>query len=240
MNSVSTSPSFCRLLLALLPVGLICAGCGYGGMGRSPELTNAIAMASRSMREMPDMDAMEAKSRLMHDLMNSPDLPAWHEQRQKMMLALGDRVFDQTFEKVFDGMIIALASLGCRVNNMERSSGYVTASIPDLGPERSQALEREALAEYIQIKGYSPSVLKRSGPFDFDPTISSGMMSRMGGSGLTLTIAKQSATQTKVKLRFDNIYFPKTSQELYRHVWMAVDKQMFLDRALDAPRTPPN
>jgi hypothetical protein len=31
--------------------------------------------------------------------------------------------------------------------------------------------------------------------------------------------------------------FPKMTQELYRLMWVMVDKQMFRNRALDAPRT---
>jgi len=30
-----------------------------------------------------------------------------------------------------------------------------------------------------------------------------------------------------------NVYLPKTEGELYCNVWAAVDKQMFLDEALD-------
>jgi hypothetical protein len=37
----------------------------------------------------------------------------------------------------------------------------------------------------------------------------------------------------KVKLRFDNVYYPRTVEELYKRVWDAVDKQIFLDRATD-------
>jgi hypothetical protein len=59
------------------------------------------------------------------------------------------------------------------------------------------------------------------------------MMERGGGAGLTLSMVKQSAQQTKVKLRFDGIYYPRQVEELYKRVWAEVDKQMFLDKALD-------
>ena len=59
------------------------------------------------------------------------------------------------------------------------------------------------------------------------------MMERGGGAGLTLTMVKQSARQTKVKLRFDGTYYPRRVEELYKKVWAEVDKQMFLDKALD-------
>jgi hypothetical protein len=59
------------------------------------------------------------------------------------------------------------------------------------------------------------------------------MMERGGGAGLTLSMVKQGARQTKVKLRFDGAYYPRQVDELYRKVWAEVDKQMFLDKALD-------
>ena len=53
------------------------------------------------------------------------------------------------------------------------------------------------------------------------------------GAGLTLTMVRQSPQQTKVKVRFDNVYYPQAELDLYQHVWVAVDRQMFLDRSLD-------
>lgn len=228
-------PSWHRARLPVIAVivsSLLAACAGIPGV-RLPT-----ASASRGVEgarpQLPDRNVIMAKTQLMQDLMNNPDLPSWHEQRQKLTLAVGDRVFDKPFDSVFEGMVVALATLGSRVNNMDRSSGYITASIPDLGPERTQQLHQEALGEYAQAKGYPPSVLQRQGPYDnMDVTMGQNMMSRMGGSGLTLTMVRRSPTQTKVKLRFDNVYYPKTSQELYRFVWTAVDKQMFLDKALD-------
>jgi hypothetical protein len=160
----------------------------------------------------------------------TPDLPAWQEQREKMALAVGDRMIDKNFDRTFDSMIIALANLGCRVNNMERVSGYITASIPQLPPDQTQALRKEALAQYMQTKGYSASVLESHGRYDADY---SGMFGReMGGAGLTLTMSKHGPDQTRVKLRFDNVFYPRTVEELYKRVWDAVDKQIFLDRSI--------
>lgn len=183
--------------------------------------------------QMADPNAMMAKSQLMQEMMKNPDLPAWHDQRQQMALALGDRAFDKGFDRVFDSMTVALATLGCRVTNMERASGYISASLPELPPEQSQALHAEALRQYATAKGYPPSVLQKQGPYDIDPDLSSGMMERMGGSGLTLSMVKQGPKQTKVKLRFDNVFYPRMVGELYKKVWAEVDKQMFLDKALD-------
>jgi hypothetical protein len=226
-------------------VTLVSACASPGGSGglpfpmRGPIVRGGSSSGSADPAHSPpvgriDFGAMQAKQQLMQDLMNSPDLPAWHEQRQQLALASGDRVFDKPFDQVFDGMLVALATLGSRVNNMDRGSGYITGTIPDLGPERTQQLQQEALAEYVKMKGYPDSVLEKHGPFDtMNPAMGQNMMSRMGGSGLTLTMVKQSSRQTKVKLRFDNVYYPKTALELYQHVWIAVDRQMFLDKGLD-------
>jgi hypothetical protein len=188
------------------------------------------ALPVNRVQGMPDVNALMAKQRLNADMMQQPDLPAWHDAREKMALAVGDRVIDKAFDRTFDSMIIALANLGCRVNNMERNSGYITASLPELQPEQRDALEKEAVAQYAQAKGYPASVLDNSGPFgniNFMP-----MMQRQG-AGLTLTMTRQSADRTKVKLRFDNVFYPRTVEELYKRVWDAVDKQIFLDRATD-------
>jgi hypothetical protein len=212
-----------------------CAGSGVfavPGLGGSSGSSTAAPAQVGVMRTRMDMNAMQAQRQLMNDLMSSPDLPAWHDERLKLAMARGDRVFDKSISEVFEGMVTALATLGSRVNNMDHASGYITASIPDLGPERTQELQSEQLAEYAKIKGYPDSVLQPTA-FGMPLNLTQNMFARMGGSGLTLTMVRQSADRTKVKLRFDNVYFPKTEDELYRNVWAAVDKQMFLDKALD-------
>lgn len=220
-----------RDFIAWLPLAL--SGCGTpGGMlgsgGREPSLQGLSAQL-----KLPDMDSMLAQQRLMQELMDSPDLPAWHAQREKMALAVGDRTFQRGFDRVFDSMTIALATLGSRVNNMERASGYITASIPDLGPATTQALQREGLRQYAQVKGYPPGIVDRKGEgFELDVGATSSALAR-GMAGLTLTLTRQGPGQTKVKLRFDNVYYPALVNEYYKAVWAAVDKQMFLDSALD-------
>jgi hypothetical protein len=214
-----------RLCSTVVVVGAtMLAGC-MGAYTRPPT-----AQAAYKPQGMPDMNALMAKQRFNADMMQQPDLPAWHDAREKMALAVGDRVIDKTFDRTFDSMIIALANLGCRVNNMERNSGYITASLPELQPDQRDALEKEGVAQYAQAKGYPASVLDNSGPFgniNFMP-----MMQRQG-AGLTLTMIRQSSDRTKVKLRFDNVFYPRTVEELYKRVWDGVDKQIFLDRATD-------
>ncbi len=177
-----------------------------------------------------DVDALMARNRFMQEMMSNPDLSAWQEQRAKMALAVGDRMIDKSFERTFDSMIIALANLGCRVNNMERISGYITASLPQLPPDQVQALRKEALVQYAQTKGYPANILESHGRYQADY---SGLFGReMSVAGLTLTMSKQGADRTKVKLRFDNVFYPRTVEELYRRVWDAIDKQIFLDKSI--------
>ena len=210
----------------------ILSGCSSAGMNGTTKNPMESMMAQQiSGNDM--LNSMMAKQRFSQEMMQNPDLPGWHAQREKMALAVGDRAFDKGFDRVFDSMITTLATLGCRVNNMERVSGYITASLPQLPPDQQAALRQEGLAQYAQAKGFPPSVLqKQGGPFDMDFDFS-GMMERGGGAGLTLSMVKQGTRQTKVKLRFDGTYYPRQVEELYKKVWAEVDKQMFLDKALD-------
>ena len=186
----------------------------------------------RQQREMMDnMDAIQAQSQIMQQMMSDPDLPAWHEQREKMALALGDRQFDKPFDRVFDSMTVALATLGCRVHNMERVSGYITASIPELPPDQLKALNAQGNRQYVVAKGYPADILDRK-TGSWEPPDMSAMVNRWQ-SGLTLSMVKQGPELTKIKLRFDNIYYPGLVEEYYAVVWRAVDKQIFLDKGLD-------
>lgn len=210
------------------------SGCGSTGPQSNP-MADLIAGKGGSLAQMdPEkmMNAMTEKMNFSQEMMKNPDLPDWHTQREKMALAVGDRVFDKTFDRTFESMITALATLGCRVNNIERTSGYITASLPQLPPDQQNALQTESRASYAQIKGFSPAVLQKGGPMGVDMDFGS-MMERGGAAGLTLSMVKQGARQTKVKLRFDGVFYPRKVDALYKTVWTEVDKQMFLDKALD-------
>lgn len=216
-----------RRRVLLLPVAL--AGCA----SRPAGMAELMASQRQVAASLPNFDDMAVQTRLMQDVMESPDLPAWHEQRERMALAVGDRSFDRSFDRVFDSMTVALATLGSRVNNMERASGYITATIPDLGPAKTRAMQREGLRQYAVAKGYPPTVIDRKdGDFGLDVGATAGLMNR-GMAGLTLSLVRQGARQTKVKLRFDNVFYPALVNEYYQAVWAAVDKQLFLDQALD-------
>ncbi len=222
-----------RVLIVIVCAASTLAGCGVvPGYGR-PDM-NALMKQQQEMQQqmMDPHSGVMAKQKLMTDMMSNPDLPAWHDQREQMALALGDRQFDKGFDRVFDSMIVALATLGCRVQNMERVSGYLTSSIPEVPPAQLQALQKDGTRQYAIAKGYPADILERKSSqfdIDFDPN---SMMSR-SMAGLTLTMVKQGPEMTKVKLRFDNVYYPVLVDEYYKIVWAAVDKQMFLDKGLD-------
>jgi hypothetical protein len=54
-------------------------------------------------------------------------------------------------------------------------------------------------------------------------------------SGMTITVGPHGEGQTKVKARFSQVYYPRELEECYSLLWQSIDKQGFLDNALDAP-----
>src|ERR1041384_2316017 len=130
--------------VAALVLSASLAGCGVPSGG-----------ASRGMMvgggEMPDM---EQKQDLMQKLMADPQVPAWYGERERITQAMGDRVFDKEFDRVFDSLTVALASMEANVNNMERQSGYITAAVPRLNPERAEQLRKAAMVAFAQHHGH--------------------------------------------------------------------------------------
>src|SRR6476661_6953795 len=225
-------------------LAVLAAGCASS----SPDM-RALMEQQRGMVEarQAGLGAMLQKQRLMQDVMKNPDLPEWHEQRQKIVFAQGDRVFDKRFDRVFDSMTVALATLECKVMNMERASGYITATLPELPPDQRDGLRTDALRAYAASKGYPPGLLDKKPEtrrrtataadigdvdelVDIESTL--GVMGQNMG-GVTLSLVRQGDKQTKVKLRFDKVYYPEQVLQYYRVVWAAVDKQIFLDQSLD-------
>ena len=129
------------LLLLLIAASISLTGCGppMGAMGMP---------GGGGMGAMPDQNRMMQQNDLMQKLMKDPQVPTWYGEREKITLAMGDRVFDKEFERVFDSMTIALATLEANVNNMERTSGYITSAVPRLNPERSEQLHKASLVAY--------------------------------------------------------------------------------------------
>lgn len=196
-------------------------------------LVGCVSMLGIDTKQL-DIDTNRTMSqiRLMQHLMKEPDVPAWHAQREQMTHALGDRVFDKDFNRVFDSLTIAIASMGMTVDNMERQSGYIAAYGGLLPPDRAKQLRSEELTTWCRANGYDPSLLEQRGKYDTDPDMASGMMQRFGTS-LTISLVKQSEKQTKVKLRFNGVYYPRTLEESYKAAWPGIDKQIFIDKGTD-------
>src|SRR5687767_4653603 len=120
------------------------------------------APSAPSMGAMPDGNRIQKQSELMQKLASEPDLPPWYAQRERLAQAMGDRVFDKDFDRVFDSVTVALATLGANVNNMERQSGYITSAVPALNPQRERQLQMQGAREYCKFHKYDPSLLERS------------------------------------------------------------------------------
>ncbi len=208
-------------LVCLVAVSL--AGCGP-----SPGAGGAMM----GMGGMPDANRMQQKSELMQKMMGDSQVPAWYGEREKITLAMGDRVFDKDFDRVFDSLTIALGTLEANVNNMERQSGYITSAVPRLNPERAGQLRKQSMKEFAKHHGYDPKLIdEKKGEYDIDLESMTGFQ-RMQ-QAMTISLVRQSPTQTKVKIRFSNVNYPAELTEYYKVVWPAIDKQIFLDRNLD-------
>lgn len=207
---------------AVLNLSLGAAICGCGGPS-TPGM----------MGTMPDANRMQKQSELMQKLASEPDLPPWYAQRDRVAQAMGDRAFDKDFDRVFDSVTVALATLGANVNNMERQSGYITSAVPSLGPEREKRLQMQAAREYCRYHKYDPSLLEKGKDDEFGMDVF--MMTGMNryGQAMTISMVRQGKEQTKVKVRFSNIHYPAQLEDYYKTVWAAIDKQIFLDRGLD-------
>lgn len=187
-----------------------------------------------------DAEVMAQQQKITNKFNNSPDSDAWYAQRQDMAKGLGDRVFDKDFARVFDSLVLAMASMELRVNNMERQSGYITASGITLPPTEAKTMRREAVLDWCAKNGFDASVLdkkfntaayRRMGEMiDTD-----GMMAKYDKmqKSLTFQLIKMSDNQTKVKLRFSDVYYPAEVETYYKMVWEAVDKQIFVDKTIE-------
>jgi len=139
----------------------------------------------------PNIGRMQKQVDLMQQLMKEPDLPQWYTQRQAISQATGERVFDKSFDRVFDSLTVAVASLGAHVDNMERQSGYISARGTLLPPELTKSLRHQSLVEYCRHHNYDPDLLEKRGAYDVDPDAGAGAMERMGIT-MTLSLVRQS------------------------------------------------
>jgi len=183
---------------------------------------------------------MQQRRKLTMKFQSNPDTDAWYEQRQKIAQATGDRVFDKDFARVFDSLTLAVSTMELKVNNMERTSGYIGASGIALPPTESKAMRREAVNDWCRQSGFDSSILDRQ--FRTSEMRNAGEMADMGSmmskyekmqKGLTFQLVKMGDNQTKVKLRFSDVYYPAEVEAYYKLVWQAVDKQIFVDQNVE-------
>lgn len=187
-----------------------------------------------------DYELLRQRQEIYSNLLSNSDTDAWHEQRKKILLATGDRVFDKDFARVFDSLVLALASLESTVNNMERQSGYIAASGITLPSAEGRAMGREAVNEWCRLNGIDCSILDPT-PSGFGGVMESRLvgiggaipMLNGGGGGLTFQLVKMGDDQTKVKLRFSGVNYPRAVETYYKLVWQAVDKQIFVDKNIE-------
>lgn len=188
-----------------------------------------------------DIELMQKRSILSLQFNSNPDTDAWYEHRQKIAQAMGDRVFDKDFARVFDSLVLAMSAMELKVSNMERQSGYISASGIALPPAESKAMRREAVNDWCRQNGFDPSILdqpfrnpmfKKNARANFDI---GEMMSKFDKMqrGLTFQLVKMAKSQTKVKLRFSDVYYPGEVETYYKLTWQAVDKQIFIDQNME-------
>lgn len=173
----------------------------------------------------------QQKMKFSQQIMKEPDVPAWYEAREKIILAEGDRIIDSDEDSVYRAIITGISSLEVDVENVEKESGFISASGKVLPPDRAATFRRERMVEYAKANGLNP---KAADPgFYYDPETTTAIMEQ--ATGMTVTVGPHGEGKSKVKVRFSKIYYPPELQECYSLFWQSVDKQGFLNRALDAP-----
>lgn len=199
-----------------------------------------ISQVVQAHRMGKDVEVMQQRAQITQKFQNNPDTDAWFDQRQNISAATGDRVFDMEFSRVFDSLTLAVSSLELKVNNMERTSGYIAASGISLAPTESRVMRREAVNDWCRLNGYDSSILDqqfrtKQGQSMGEALDFSGMMAKYDKMqrGLTFQLLKMGNDQTKVKLRFSDVYFPGELEAYYKLVWQTVDKQIFVDENIE-------
>ncbi|MFZ2657753.1 MAG: hypothetical protein WAX69_22660 [Victivallales bacterium] len=181
-----------------------------------------------------DMMLADKKIALMSLFESNPDINAWYEQRQKIAQASGDRIFDKDFGRVYDSLVLAVSTMELKVNNMERTSGYIQAT-GALPPSESQVGYREVLNEWCRQKEFDSSILDKK-YFTMDGSnelIGATSAYAKKAKVLTFQLVKMGDNQTKVKLRFSDVFFPPELESYYKTVWQVVDKQIFVDQNIE-------
>lgn len=145
------------------------------------------------------------------------------ERNNRLHLALGERVYDKTFNRVFDAIIIGLPDTGYTVKNMEKSSGYIFA-------EGKYEMPLDKFVDLINELNQSVKDATGAKP-DNKPDYN-----RRPIDAVSIYILQLTNQQTKVKIRIkppDPRTYPPYLEETYKGVWRAIERQVFLDENLD-------
>jgi hypothetical protein len=180
-----------------------------------------------------DQISNEQKMKLSQKMLKDPDLQAWKDAREKISMAEGDRIFEGDVDSIYKAIITAVSSMEVTVENAEKDSGFIGGKGKILPPNQAATLRKERMIEYAKANNMSRHAAEPSYYFDPD-TVAAVMESE---TGLTITVGAHGQGRTKVKARFSKIYYPPELQECYALLWQSIDKQGFLNKALDAPES---
>jgi len=198
------------------------------------------ALKEKEREEQSDHNLLMQRMNITTRFATNPDTDAWKEQRAKISQAAGERVFSKDYSHVFDSLVVAVSSLEMQVNNMERQSGYITASRIGLSPGEAKTLRRQAMNDWCVQNGFDPSILDQQ-----YHSSTMGTMTEMTDMGnmmaksdklhraLTFRIDNLGESRTRVTLRFSEVHYPGELEAYYRLVWNSVDKQIFIDQNID-------
>ncbi len=145
------------------------------------------------------------------------------ERNNRLNLALGERVYDKSFNRIFDAIIIGMPDTGYTVKNMEKSSGYIFAEGKyEMPPDQFIRMVEEMRQEIRNVSGFKikNDIIYEAREVD----------------AVSISLLSFGNQQTKVKIRIKtdapNTY-PPYLEEIYKSVWRAIERQVFLDENLD-------
>jgi len=149
---------------------------------------------------------------------------SYREKDNQLRLALGERIYDKTFNRIFDSIVVGLPDVGLTAKNIEKSSGYIYVEGKyAMPPEELKILGDEMVKEIKDFTGYKYNF---SGYADPDIKVS-------------IYVVQFTDRQTKVKIKITaeppNLY-PPTLESIYKGVWHSIERQIFLDENLDGDK----
>jgi len=145
----------------------------------------------------------------------------YSERNNRLHLSLGERVYDKSFNRVFDAIVIGLPDVGLTVKNMEKSSGYISGEGKYTMPLNEYMKMNDEM--FQEIKDVSGRKFTITG-YDY-PDLN-----------ISISLIPFANYQTKVKIRITAKYpwvYPPFLESTYRGIWRTIERQVFLDENLD-------